>query len=103
MFKHLEENRQSELNYCIGLTENLEEPTKLLVQNTFTKNINGMVKNEKNYYMTRIAELLLSSVVIAINVIPLELLAALKIPVILLDARIWTILFSVCILFCIAF
>ncbi len=102
MFKHLEENRQSELNYCIGLTENLEEPTKLLVQNTFTKNINGMVKNEKNYYMTRIAELLLSSVVIAINVIPLELLAALKIPVILLDARIWTILFSVCILFCIA-
>ena len=61
-----------------------------------------MVKNEKNYYMTRIAELLLSSVVIAINVIPLELLAALKIPVILLDARIWTILFSVCILFCIA-
>ena len=49
MFKHLEENRQSELNYCIGLTENLEEPTKLLVQNTFTKNINGMVKNEKNY------------------------------------------------------
>ena len=102
MFKHLEENRQSELNYCIGLTENLEEPTKSLVQNTFTKNINGMVKNEKNYYMTRIAELLLSSVVIAINVIPLELLAALKIPVILLDARIWTILFSVCILFCIA-
>ena len=50
MFKHLEENRQSELNYCIGLTENLEEPTKSLVQNTFTKNINGMVKNEKNYY-----------------------------------------------------
>ena len=74
MFKHLEENRQSELNYCIGLTENLEEPTKNhLYKNTFTKNINGMVKNEKkNYYMTRIAELLLSSVVIAINVIPLN-------------------------------
>lgn len=102
MFKHLEENKQSELNYCIGLTENLEEPTKSLVQNTFTENINGMVKNEKNYYMTRIAELLLSAVIIVVNVIPLELFAALKIPIVLLDARIWTILFSVSILFCIA-
>lgn len=78
MFKHLEENKQSELNYCIALTENLEEPTKSLVQNTFIKNINGMIKNEKNYYMTRIAELLLSSVIIAINVIPLELFAYIK-------------------------
>ena len=50
MLKRLEENRQSDLNYCIELTNQLEEPTKTLVQNTFTKNINGMSKNEKNYY-----------------------------------------------------
>ncbi len=47
MFKHLEENRQSELNYCIGLTENLEEPTKITCTKYVYKNINGMVKNEK--------------------------------------------------------
>ncbi len=62
----------------------------------------GMSKNEKNYYMTRITELILSSVVIAVNIVPLELFAAFKLPMILLDARIWTILFCVCILFCIA-
>lgn len=102
LFKHLEENRKSELDYCIELTNPLEEPTKTLVQNTFTKNINGMSKNEKNYYMTRIAELILSSVIIAVNIVPLELFAVFKISLVLLDARIWTILFAVCILFCIA-
>ena len=102
MFRQLEENKQAELSYCIELTNNLEEPTKSLVQNTFQKNITGMSKNEKNYYMTRITELILSSVVIAVNIVPLELFAAFKLPMILLDARIWTILFCVCILFCIA-
>ncbi len=102
MFRQLEENKQAELSYCIELTNNLEEPTKSLVQNTFQKNITGMSKNEKNYYMTRIAELILSSIVIAVNIVPLELFAAFKLPMILLDARIWTILFCVCILFCIA-
>lgn len=102
MFKHLEENRQAELEYCIGLTENLEQPTKTLVQDTFKKNINAMSKNEKNYYMTRIAELLLAAVIVAVNIVPLELFAVFKISVVLLDARIWTILFAVSILFCIA-
>lgn len=102
MFRQLEENKQAELKDCIELTNNLEEPTKSFVQNTFQKNIEGMSKNEKNYYMTRIAELALSSVIIAVNIVPLELFTAFKIPIILLDARIWTILFSVCILFCIA-
>ena len=102
MFRQLEENKQAELSYCIELTNNLEEPTKSLVQNTFQKNITGMSKNEKNYYMTRITELILSSVVIAVNIVPLELFAAFKLPMILLDARIWSILFCVCILFCIA-
>ncbi len=102
MFRQLEENKQTELKDCIELTNHLEEPTKTFVQNTFQKNIVSMSKNEKNYYMTRIAELILSSVIIAVNIVPLELFTAFKIPIILLDARIWTILFSVCILFCIA-
>ncbi|MEY8320665.1 DUF4231 domain-containing protein [Lachnospiraceae bacterium 46-61] len=102
MFKHLEENKQSELNYSLELTKQLEEPTKTLVENTFKKNIIAMAKNEKNYYMTRIAELILTSVVIGVNIIPLEFFTVLKIPIILLDARIWTILFSVCVLICIA-
>ena len=102
MFRQLEENKQTELKDCIELTNHLEEPTKTFVQNTFQKNIVSMSKNEQNYYMTRIAELILSSVIIAVNIVPLELFTAFKIPIILLDARIWTILFSVCILFCIA-
>ncbi len=102
MFRQLEENKQTELKDCIELTNHLEEPTKTFVQNIFQKNIVSMSKNEKNYYMTRIAELILSSVIIAVNIVPLELFTAFKIPIILLDARIWTILFSVCILFCIA-
>ena len=61
MFRQLEENKQTELKDCIELTNHLEEPTKTFVQNTFQKNIVSMSKNEKNYYMTRIAELILSS------------------------------------------
>ena len=37
MFKHLEEEKQSELNYSLELTKQLEEPTKTLVENTFKK------------------------------------------------------------------
>ena len=48
MFKHLEEEKQSELNYSLELTKQLEEPTKTLVENTFKKNIIAMAKNEKN-------------------------------------------------------
>lgn len=101
-FRHLEENKQAELDYSLELTKQLEEPTKTLVENTFKKNIISMAKNEKNYYMTRIAELILTSIVICANIVPLELFAVFKIPMILLDARIWTILFSVCVLICIA-
>lgn len=101
-FRHLEENKQAELDYSLELTKQLEEPTKTLVENTFKKNIVSMAKNEKKYYMTRIAELILTSIVICANIVPLELFAVLKIPMILLDARIWTILFSVCVLICIA-
>ena len=61
-----------------------------------------MAKNEKNYYMTRIAELILTSIVIGVNIVPLDFFTVFKIPIILLDARIWTILFSVCVLVCIA-
>ena len=53
MFKHLEEEKQSELNYSLELTKQLEEPTKTLVENTFKKNIIAMAKNEKNYYIDR--------------------------------------------------
>ena len=102
MFKHLEEEKQSELNYSLELTKQLEEPTKTLVENTFKKNIIAMAKNEKNYYMTRIAELILTSIVIGVNIVPLDFFTVFKIPIILLDARIWTILFSVCVLICIA-